>query len=119
MRTAMELTGLNEARIRRWAVQGKLRIYSVEGVARPRYDLQQLQALARGEPPLPPGGGLRGQIDEAVEQLSLALEHHNDEFLQAKADLDARTAAAARALVALLRPRLGHPYRAWTWPRAA
>lgn len=105
MRTAVDLTGLSEKRIRRWVAAGKLRTYRVEGVGTPRYDLEQLRALARGEPPDPPGTGLRGKIEAAGEQLLLAL----DEARQVGA-VDGETAAAARAVLTLVRSRLSLGY---------
>jgi hypothetical protein len=118
MRTALEATGLNENRIRRWAAQGKLRIYRVEGVGTPRYDLEQLQALARGEPSPPPEGGLRDM--EAAGQLRLALAM--DVVEDAIEGLDGETAALLRPALALARVRLALCYKRRGWyelPRAA
>jgi hypothetical protein len=117
MRTAVDVTGVSEGRIRYWAAQGKLRVYDVEGVGTPRYDLEQLQALARGEPSSPPpGGGLRDM--EAAGQLVLALDIVED----AIDGLDGETAALLRPALALARVRLALCYKRRGWyelPRAA
>jgi hypothetical protein len=119
MRTAKELTGLAETRIRRWAAAGKIRVYRVEGVGTPRYDLQQLFALARGEPPLPPPeGGSRDM--EAAGQLRLALAM--DMVEDAIEGLDGEDAALLRPAFALARVRLALCYKRRGWyelPRAA
>jgi len=74
-------------------------------VGTPRYDLEQLQALARGEPSPPPGGGSRDK--EAGGQLVLALGVVEDAIDR----LDGETAALLRPAFALARLRLGNPYK--------
>jgi hypothetical protein len=106
MRTAIEMTGLNENRIRRWAAAGKVRIYRVEGVGTPRYDLEQLQALARGEPSPPPGGGLRDMEAAGQLRLALALDVLDDAIEAAEGNTAAQL-AIGRAAVAVIRARLG------------
>jgi hypothetical protein len=119
MRTAIELTGLNEKRIRRWAAQGRLRIYRVEGVGTPRYDLEQLQALARGEPPHPPGNGARdGIMDLGHRQLVLALDQVLDQAL-GDGGLDGDTAALLRVVRTRLATSGSSSSRYPTWRQAA
>jgi hypothetical protein len=121
-RTAIRVTGVSSSTLYYWVSLGKLTAVEVEGVGTPRYDLDQLQALVRGEPPRPPGNGRRGVI-ELAEQLALALEEHNEEFLRLQAEMDSRALVALKALLDLVRTRLApsgsSSSRYLTWRQAA
>jgi predicted site-specific integrase-resolvase len=45
-RTAVRLVGIGRTSLLRWAAAGRLTVFQVEGVGTPRYDLDQVQALA-------------------------------------------------------------------------
>lgn len=107
---------MHRGTLHRWVQEGKVQQYLVDGVGRPRYDLEEVLALARGEPSPPPGGGSRDM--EATGQLVLALDVVEDAIDR----LDGETAALLRPAFALARLRLGNPYkpaRRGGLPRAA
>jgi len=59
--TARRLFGVSTYQLYRWVADGKLRAYLVEGVATPRYDLDQIAQLLQSEKEGPEGGGRRGR----------------------------------------------------------
>ncbi len=70
-RTAQRLFGMSQYRLTRWVADGRLRAYVVEGVATPRYDLNQIADLLRLEGPDGSRPGRRRRARPPDEHLTL------------------------------------------------
>src|SRR5579875_3849644 len=64
--TARRLFGVSTYQLYRWVADGKLRAYLVEGVATPRYDLDQIAQLLQSEKEGPAAGGV-GRLTGALQ----------------------------------------------------
>jgi hypothetical protein len=115
-RDVTELAGIHRGTLNRWVREGRVQQYLIDGVGRPRYDPEEVLALARGEPPPPPPGrGLR-ELQERAGQLTLALddvigrgEIQAGEVIALRYSLRAVNASLSR-LVELERERLPESY---------